>query len=1230
MKVNLGCGQSYLEGWVNVDGDPSVRADIYADAFEFLQQYGAEVGELYMGHFLEHLLPASAVALLHLVRERLPSGAMVSAVVPDMRAIFNAYDAGEITNDELNDRFVYSYEQPSHHAWCYDESTLTRVFREAGFSDVESIDPLSWPPVIWKEGPESRWQCGVRAIVPESVDVRPPADRSIVHSYPGELSPPDELPVSTDEVLLQRITQLRAQLEAERGRTVRRESPKPRTLLDAATTAALFKERAREYASDRLPEGSRGRDLARLGLLIARDTRDYVRKVRQHWRTWGATDGGAPYWMWSLHHAVPGHVLVRQREHAEATPNPLSIWCVVLGGDDERAVRSTLKSLARQSWTHWQASVVGEGESDDPRISFVGTVGSVAGDVNRLLRDVESRDFVLFLEAGDRLTPDCLFAIADVANRDPMIDLVTWDDDLIDPNGRRSDPRFRPAWSPEMLLSAGYLGRSFAVRTRRFQFAGLFRDGLGDAAWWDLVLRCGLEPDRVERIPRILAHVTRRPEADASASVAIVTEHLERHGRRASVSHSGGGVRLAWHVEELPHVTVIVPTRHNRTMLEGCFPGLRATDYPSFDVVVVDNGPRSAENEAWYEANSSGLELHVEWWDRPFNYSAVNNHAAAIARGSVLVFLNDDTELVDPSWLRELASWAVQEEIGVVGLQLIGPGGEIQHGGVVLGLNGFADHLFQGMQPHSDSLLGSTDWYRNCLAVTAACLAVRRDLFDEIGGFDERFELCGSDVALGLDAMISGRRNVCLPFNGVRHLESVTRGSDVPTADFFASYWRYQRWVYAGDPFFSPNLSLGSREPWLRREHEKTAPERMSVPLGRRLKVFRMQSDAAEASMLAGSFRATDADARSVRALHDEHRSLEAPRTVTWFLPDLDSPFYGGVNTALRIADHLARAHGVDNQFAFWAAPNEQFFRSAIAAAFPALSDAPIAFHDASREALDLLPPTDAAVATLWTTAYSVAQLSNAKRKFYLIQDFEPMFYPAGTLYALAEESYRLGLYGLCNTDNMLRIYRERYGGAGMAFMPAVDTSVFHAEGRQFTRTTDDIATVFVYARPGHWRNCWELASIALEELKVKLGDRVRIVTAGSWAHPEDLGSGIEHLGLLDYRETGALYRKCDVGVALTVSEHPSYLPLELMACGVPVVAFDNPAGYWVLHDHENSVLVRRTVDGLRDGLERLVLDPEFGRILMRNGLKTIAANHASWDKALSGIYEFLSDPERS
>jgi glycosyltransferase involved in cell wall biosynthesis len=290
------------------------------------------------------------------------------------------------------------------------------------------------------------------------------------------------------------------------------------------------------------------------------------------------------------------------------------------------------------------------------------------------------------------------------------------------------------------------------------------------------------------------------------------------------------------------------------------------------------------------------------------------------------------------------------------------------------------------------------------------------------------------------------------------------------------------------------------------------------------------------------------------------------------------------------------------------------------------LADSPIAFYDESMD-LGGVPPADAGIATLWTTAYALAHAPGIRRKFYLVQDYEPMFYPAGTQYALAEESYRLGMYGICNTANLRRVYEEEYSGRAMSFTPAVDSTVFHADGRP-ERRADDPVSVFVYARPGHWRNCWELASGALIELKRRLGDRVHIVTAGARASGGDDDGAMEHLGLLDYRATGDLYRRSDVGLALTVSRHPSYLPLELMASGVPVVAFDNPWGHWLLRDGTNSLLARRTVDSLADELERLCTDAELRRRLAGQGLTDIAAGHADWDRALGGVYDWLCDPE--
>ncbi|HEX2700602.1 MAG TPA: glycosyltransferase [Acidimicrobiales bacterium] len=1000
-----------------------------------------------------------------------------------------------------------------------------------------------------------------------------------------------------------------------------------------------------------LPRGSWQRRLGGLAGAAVNEARSATVRLKEHWNLPrpGEERPPPPYAEWCSTHDASPQALDAQRDAARRARSPLRFRVVVLDtGDGGRA--ATVRSLVRQSWGHWAATVVSSSGHDadlgttDPRVSAwsVPAAGLPAqlAQVDGILARHDADDvhggraaageFVIFLAAGDVLAPDCLSEVATAVAQDPLLDLVYWDDDLLAGPRRRRAPRFRPSWSPDTLLGANFAGWSFAVRRARLAAAGGLRAGFGEAALWDLLLRSELTETSAFRLPRVLAHLGRRRDGVTDAGVRAVSERLAATGVAARAEAAGDGVRLRWELGRWPKASIVIPTRHNRPLLSRCLSSIATTSYGEFEVVVIDNGERTADNEAWYRDRFPELDLTVEWWDRPFNYSAVNNHAARLATGEVLVFLNDDTEVLDPDWLRELVGWAQQPGIGTAGLQLLDGDGRIQFAGTIVGLGGFADHVFQGMEPGSDSLLGPTGWYRNVLAVTGACLGVRRDLFESVGGFDERFVLCGSDVALGLDLRLTGLRSVCSPFSPVRHLESATRGDEIPPDDFFMSYWRYQAWLFGGDPYFSPNLSLTSREPALRRPTDSTAPDLISGPLQRTFQVFRQRSDAQEAVGYARDCRASRRDVAATRALHEANRAPFEPETVNWFIPELDSPFYGGINTAFRIADHLAREHGVVNRFVVWGRGPERFVRSAINAAFPAIAGSPIVFHDTwLPESFEAIPEADVSIATLWLTAYQLTRFQGTRRKFYLIQDFEPVFYPAGTMYALAEETYRLGLYGLCNTEVLQRVYEHEYGGTGHHFLPAVDPTVFHAEGRA-ERRDDEPVTVFVYARAGHWRNCWELMSVALQELKERLGDGVRIVAAGSWATPEggDLDTVVKHVGLLDYRATGPLYRTCDVGLALTVSKHPSYLPLELMACGVPVVAFDSPDFSWLLRDEENCLLVERTVDGVADALERLVLDPGLRHRLAAQGLADISANHGSWDKALSGVYRFLCDPE--
>ncbi|HZV25086.1 MAG TPA: glycosyltransferase, partial [Acidothermaceae bacterium] len=982
MRVNLGCGQAYMEGWTNVDASPDVKADIHLDAAEFVRQYGDQVDEVYMGHVFEHLMPGYASSLLRLLNERLRPGAVISVVTPDMRAIFEAYLAGEIDNDKLNASFIYSYVQPSHHVWCYDEATLLELFRRAGLADAEPIaDVATYPPVFHKEGPESQWQCGVRALaaghevspIDVAVNQLDGVDRS------GYITSNVEA-VTPDHELLNRVEGLRDALIREYKRrqalearvagllgptdtqtdtpvtpaqpapvpvsTVggRRFEPKPATIAQPASevssaprllSAAGAKERAFDVVKRTLPAGSKSRNIVRGGLLAYRESRRVSRDVRALLAESGVVEPHEPtYHGWYRRNRATPAELKAQRDASLAASHPLRVLVVVFTGPEENGnATATVESVRRQSWQHWQVEVCAD----------AGHAPNISGD-NVRVREGDTRvtaahyaiaesdaDFVILLDAGDRLVRDCLYQVARAAWQDPLVDLVTWDDDLLGRDGRRHDPRFRPSWSPETMLGAGYLGQSFAIRRRRAMFAGNLRNTYGGATRWDLLLRSDLDAERVVRVPRVLAHLRQRRQGLNADGVRVVQEALESRGIPALAELAEHSVRLRWQLESWPHVTIVIPTRHNRPLLSKVLPGLVATDYPSFDVRIIDNGGQSEANDAWYAEHSAGIDLFVQWWtETPFNYSRVNNVAAAGARGEVLVFLNDDIELPDPSWLREIVGWASRPEIGIAGLQLTRADGLIQHAGVILGMGGFADHVFQGMEPGADSLMGPTDWYRNVLSVTGACLAIRRETFDRVGGFDERFILCGSDVAIGLDTTQLGLRNVCSPFGGVRHLESATRGSAIPTEDFFASYWRYNPWLFGtGDPYFSPNLSLSSRKPKLRGLQEPTPASRLAGPLGRDFQVFRQRSDAAESTMLADTCRVSDVDVAAIANLHATNVAHLDVKTINWFIPDIDSPFYGGINTALRLADYLHRNHGVQNRFVVWGNGPDFFVRSA-------------------------------------------------------------------------------------------------------------------------------------------------------------------------------------------------------------------------------------------------------------------------------------------------------------
>jgi GT2 family glycosyltransferase/glycosyltransferase involved in cell wall biosynthesis len=917
-------------------------------------------------------------------------------------------------------------------------------------------------------------------------------------------------------------------------------------------------------------------------------------------------------------------------------------------------LEEALDSVQAQTYPFWELCVADASPAEsglgallaeraraDPRIRVhrLDSNLGISANSNQALA-LARGEYVLFLDHDDVLAPFALFALAGVLNGDPSLDLLYSDRDMLDASGLRCHPLFKPGWSPSTLLSANYLAHAALARRQLVADVGGFRPAFDGAQDWDLFLRLAERTGRIAHVPGVLYHwrvaptscaggLEAKPYA-AAAQVRAVEDHLRRAGRPATVERrpDSGFLHVRWEVPAPPRVTVVVPTRDKAALLRRCLSGLRErTSYANLEILLVENGSRERETLRLYAELGQARGVRILDWEKPFNYSAVNNWAARQAEGELLLFLNNDTEVVDPDWLREMVSWAQQPGVGAVGAKLMRPEGTVQHGGVVLGLGGFAGHLFAGAGPHGLGLFGSVDWYRDLLAVTGACLLVPRALFLELGGFDEAFSLCGSDVDLCLRIRRAGRRVVYTPFATLVHHEAATRGEEVPEEDYEVSRDRYRPYLTDGDPFFNPNLSLWSTQPRLRRrgeagargpEHARgpTAPPAPATGAPPRDRYSR------EAEVLAHTF---DCDARLLaenRRLAAECPALDV-RSVTWLLPEFQYAYYGGVYTILRFAADMLRNRGVATRLVVVSGRPVPSVRARILEAFPELEAAEVVSPGWSD--LSDLPASDAVVATFWSTAYALLRHRRAKRKFYFLQDLESLFYPAGAISGLVEATYGFGFFGIANSEGVRAAYERDFGGSAMAFDPCVDPELFHARRPE----RKGPRTLFCYGRPAHPRNAFELAAAALRAVKDRLGSAVRIVSAGDEWRPADYGLAevVHNRGRLGLEEAAALYREADVGLVLMLTRHPSYIPLELMASGCLVVTNDNPATRWFFEHGVNCLTAPASASALAQAIVGALGDEGARRAITTAAAERVRRRHSDWPAQAEKVYRFLCDP---
>ena len=462
-----------------------------------------------------------------------------------------------------------------------------------------------------------------------------------------------------------------------------------------------------------------------------------------------------------------------------------------------------VKSVENQWYTNWELVLANDCSPDaeitpalnalkDPRIKVIHMEKNqgIAGATNVAI-DNASGDYIVFLDHDDELTEDCLFEFAKCINaEDP--DFIYSDEDKFTPEGNYSQPHFKPDWSPDTMMGTMYTCHAACVRLNVAQKLGGLRSEFNGCQDWDFILRLSELTQKISHIPKVLYHWRIIPASVASditakpyvlaASKAVREDALKRRGIEGTVEELPGYFgyfRVNYKLRHNTLISIIIPTRDNHEVLARCINSIKEkTAWNNYEVVVVDNGSKNSATLTYLDNINDESNVTVIRHDQPFNFSELNNIGVSHAQGSMLLFLNDDTEVLQEDWLERLGGYAQQKHIGAVGAKLVyGDGHTIQHTGV-LNLQTGPVHAYIGQDKNNPGYFLRNQIEYNWLAVTGACLMIEREKYESIDGFDESFPIAYNDVDICMRLIEKGYYNVMCQAVTLIHHESVSRGLD--------------------------------------------------------------------------------------------------------------------------------------------------------------------------------------------------------------------------------------------------------------------------------------------------------------------------------------------------------------------------------------------------------------------------------------------------------------------
>lgn len=549
-----------------------------------------------------------------------------------------------------------------------------------------------------------------------------------------------------------------------------------------------------------------------------------------------------PYGPWFEKHRPSQEELDRQRKK-KWRDAPLISVAVPAYRTPPLFLEQMIRSVQAQTYPHWELCIVNASCDDQEmnqvleqsagadmriRVKNLHTNLGIAGNTNEAL-NMARGEFVGLLDHDDLLAPQALFRIAEALTKESQADVIYTDEDKVTTDlSEHFQPHFKPDFNLDLLRSNNYITHFFVVRKSLAEKVGGFRREFDGAQDYDFIFRCTEGARKILHVPEVLYHwrTHKASTADNPASKMYAFEagkraieaHLARCDQEGTVSlrKDLGFYRVEYPVQEEPLVSILIPNKDQKETLETCLNAIwtRST-YKNYEILIIENNSEGQEIFDYYREIEKRPGVRVLTWKEGFNYSAINNFGEKSADGDYLLFLNNDVEVISPHWIEELLGNCQRKEVGIVGAKLYYPDDTIQHAGTIIGIGGIAGHAFLNMPRSRTGYLHKASLQMELSAVTAACMMMKRQVFRQLGGFEEQLSVAFNDVDLCLRTVQAGYLVVYNPEAELYHYESKSRGAEdseekvrrfQEEIEFMRSRW--MDLLKKGDPYYNRNLTL--------------------------------------------------------------------------------------------------------------------------------------------------------------------------------------------------------------------------------------------------------------------------------------------------------------------------------------------------------------------------------------------------------------------------------------